>query len=64
MRDVVYMLLQDCDCDLGGGECGVDPHPTVRQQWPTIRLHPVRDELPCSPCHRSIHSGYLLEEDQ
>lgn len=24
-------LFQDRDCDLGGGECSVDPHPTVGQ---------------------------------
>lgn len=24
-------LFQDRDRDLGGGECGVDPHPTVGQ---------------------------------
>lgn len=27
----MYALFQDCDCDLGGGECGVDPHPAVSQ---------------------------------
>lgn len=57
-------LFQDCDCDLGGSECGVDPHPAVGQQWPAVCLHPVSDELPRSTRHCCLHPGSLLEEDQ
>lgn len=56
--------LQDRDSDLGGGERGVDPHLTVGQQWPALRLHPVGDELPRSACHCRLHAGCVLEEDQ
>lgn len=57
-------LFQDCDCHLGGGECGVDPHLAVSQQRSAVCLHPVSDELPCSTRHCCLHSGRVLEEDQ
>lgn len=65
VKEMYYTcLFQDCDRDPGGGECGVDPHPAVGQQWPAVRLHPVSDELPRSTRHRCLHSGCVLEEDQ
>lgn len=59
-----WVLFQDRDCYLGGGERGVDPHPAVGQQRPAVRLHPVGDELPRSARHRRLHPGHLLDEDQ
>lgn len=56
--------FQDCDRDLDGGERCVDPHPTVGQQRPALRLHPVGDQLPRPARYRRLHPGRLLEEDQ
>lgn len=57
-------MFQDRDSDLSGGERGVDPHPAVSQQRPTVCLHPVGDELPRSARPGRVHPGRVLEENQ